>query len=146
MNTEKCPPHISETDCVILFDGVCKLCNAWSKFIIKFDQQKQFMLCSVQSPEGQSILAHFNMPTEHFDTMLYVEGSQCFDKSDAFLNIINKFGFPWRILYVFKLIPKGVRNWLYDRIALNRYTLFGKYESCMLPSKENEHRFLKGKR
>ena len=85
------------------------------------------------------------MPTEHFDTMLYVETNQCFDKSDAFLNIINKLPMPWRLLYIFKIIPKGIRNWLYDRIALNRYFLFGQYDSCMLPSPENENRFLKNK-
>jgi len=139
------PPNITENDSVILFDGVCKLCNAWSQFIIKFDTQQRFTLCSVQSPEGQAILKYFKMPTDHFDTMLYVEGNQCFDKSDAFLNVVNKLGLPWRLLYVFKIIPKGVRNWLYDRIALNRYSLFGKYDTCMLPNKEHSNRFLKSK-
>ena len=83
------------------------------------------------------------MPTGHFDTMLYVEGNQCFDKSDAFLNVIRKFGYPWRLLYVFKILPKCIRNWFYDRIALNRYSLFGKYDTCVVPSKENENRFIK---
>jgi len=142
MTVSKYPPYIGEDDCVILFDGVCKLCNSWSQFIIKFDKQQCFKLCSVQSPEGQSILKHFDMPTEHFDTMLYVEGNQCFDKSDAFLNVVNKLTLPWRLLYVFKVIPKTIRNWLYDRIALNRYTLFGKYSSCIIPTKEHENRFL----
>jgi predicted DCC family thiol-disulfide oxidoreductase YuxK len=145
MIVAKYPPNVDVNDCVILFDGICKLCNAWSKFIIKYDNLQRFKLCSVQSPEGQSILAHFNMPTDHFDTMLYVESNQYFDKSDAFLNVVNKLGFPWRILYVFKIIPTGIRNWLYDRIALNRYSLFGKYDSCMMPSKENDNRFLRSK-
>ena len=140
---KKYPPNVGVNDYVILFDGVCKLCNVWSQFVIKVDTQQRFKLCSVQSPEGQSILNHFEMPTDHFDTMLYVEGNQCFDKSDAFLNVINKLGLPWRLLYIFKIIPKGIRNWLYDRIALNRYNLFGKYDTCMLPNKENENRFLK---
>jgi len=146
MTIEKYPPNIDINDCVILFDGVCKLCNVWTQFIVKVDTQQRFKLCSVQSPEGQSILNHFKMPTDQFDTMLLVEGNQYFDKSDAFLNVVNKLGFPWRLLYVFKILPKGIRNWLYDRIALNRYYLFGQYDSCMLPSKENENRFLKGKK
>ena len=145
MTVEKYPPNVDVNDCVILFDGVCKLCNAWSKFIIKYDSRQRFKLCSVQSPEGQSILKHFNMPTDHFDTMLYVEGNQCFDKSDAFFNVVNKLGSPWRILYVFKIIPTGIRNWFYDRIALNRYTLFGKYDTCIIPSKEYGSRFLNNK-
>jgi predicted DCC family thiol-disulfide oxidoreductase YuxK len=145
MTIKKLPPHIDENDCVILFDGVCKLCNAWSRFIIKFDKQQRFKLCSVQSPEGQSIIAYFKMPTEHFDTMLYVEGNHVFDKSDAFLNVVNKLRMPWRLLYIFKILPKSIRNWIYDRIALNRYFLFGKYDSCILPNPENENRFLKNK-
>jgi predicted DCC family thiol-disulfide oxidoreductase YuxK len=145
MTIKKLPPSVAKNDRVILFDGVCKLCNAWSQFIIKYDKQQRFKLCSVQSPEGQSILHHFKMPTDHFDTMLYVEGNQFFEKSDAFLKVINKLGMPWRLLYIFKIIPKAIRNWLYDRIALNRYSLFGKYDSCMLPSTENESRFLKNK-
>jgi predicted DCC family thiol-disulfide oxidoreductase YuxK len=145
MTVENYPPNVEVNDCVILFDGVCKLCNAWCRFIIKYDNQKRFKLCSVQSPEGQKILEYFNMPTDHFDTMLYVEGKLSFDKSDAFLNIVNRLGYPWRILLVFKIIPKGIRNWLYDRIALNRYSLFGKYDSCLIPTKENDDRFLKNK-
>jgi len=143
--TQELPPNIGVDDCVILFDGVCKLCNAWSNFIIKYDTRQRFKLCSVQSPEGQSILAYFDMPTDHFDTMLYVEGNQCFDKSDAFLNVVYKLGFPWRMIYVFKFIPTKIRNWLYDRIALNRYSLFGKYDTCLMPNAENNNRFLKGK-
>ncbi|HBY88811.1 MAG TPA: thiol-disulfide oxidoreductase [Colwellia sp.] len=143
MEKLKYPPNVAENDCVILFDGVCKLCNVWTQFIVKVDTQQRFKLCSVQSPEGQSILTHFKMPTYHFDTMLYVEGNQVFAKSDAFLNVVKQLGLPWRLLYLFKILPKGIRNWLYDRIALNRYHLFGKYDTCMLPSEENEHRFLK---
>ena len=145
MTIEKYPPNVDVNDCVILFDGVCKLCNAWSQFIIKYDKRQCLKLCSVQSPEGQNILRYFKMPTDHFDTMLSVEGNQCFEKSDAFLNIINKLEFPWRLLCVFKILPKSIRNWFYDRIALNRYFLFGKYDTCMLPTKENENRFLKHK-
>ncbi|MEM5527343.1 thiol-disulfide oxidoreductase DCC family protein [Gammaproteobacteria bacterium AS21] len=145
MSVVKYPPNVGANDGVIVFDGVCKLCNAWSKFIIKYDKQQRFKLCSMQSTQGQSILKHFSLPTEHFDTMLYVQGNQLFDKSDAFLNIVKELGLPWRLFYVFKILPKSIRNWLYNRIALNRYLLFGKYESCMLPNKEDEHRFLKGK-
>lgn len=144
MTDIKYPPNVGEHDSVILFDGVCKLCNSWSLFIINVDVQQHFTLCSVQSPEGQSILTHFNMPTDHFDTMLLVQGNQYFEKSDAFLNVVAKLKFPWRVLSIFNILPKCIRNWFYDRIALNRYFLFGKYEMCILPNKENEQRFLKG--
>jgi predicted DCC family thiol-disulfide oxidoreductase YuxK len=141
----KYPPNVTESDCVILFDGICKFCNAWSKFIIKYDKQQLFKLCFVQSTEGQKILRHFNLQTERFDTMLYVEGYKSFDKSDAFFNIIYKLGLPWRLFYILKILPKRMRNWLYDRIAINRYYLFGKYDICTLPTTKNENRFLKNK-
>ena len=144
MTVVKYPPNVGENDCVILFDGVCKLCDFWTQFIVKVDTQQRFKLCSVQSPEGQSILNYFKIPTDHFDTMLLVEGKQCFEKSDAFLNTMRKLSYPWRLFTAFKILPKGIRNWLYDRIARNRYYLFGENDSCKLPSKENENRFLKG--
>lgn len=137
------PPNVSEGENVILFDGVCKLCHAWSKFIVRYDHKRAFKLCSVQSDEGQRILAYFDLPTRHFDTMLYVEGDAYYDKSDAFFKIVSKLGMPWRLLVVFRLLPKAFRNWAYDRIALNRYQLFGKYDSCLLPTSDHQDRFLK---
>ena len=138
----KLPPNVKENDRIILFDGVCKLCNAWSNFIIKNDTKHHFKLCSVQSLEGQKILNHFGFPTTYFETMLYIEGSQYYQKSDAFLNIIYIMGKPWSLAYVFKILPKVVRDCLYDRIALNRYFLFGKYNYCQLPSADHEQRYI----
>lgn len=142
MSTDKLPPNIGVSDKVILFDGVCKLCNAWSNFIIKHDRQRVFKLCSVQSKEGKQILLHFGLPSESYETMLYVEGNQSFQKSEAFFQIMTQLGYPWKIVYIFKVIPKPLRDWMYDRIALNRYSLFGKYDYCTLPSPDHEARFL----
>ncbi len=142
MNEAKLPPYVKASDNIILFDGVCKLCNAWSNFIIKHDRKRKFILCSVQSEQGQEILRYFGFPTEYYDTMLYVEGNQCFKQSGAFLRIVAKLDYPWKAASVFKLIPKAARDWLYDRIALNRYRLFGKYDYCSLPTADHEARFL----
>jgi predicted DCC family thiol-disulfide oxidoreductase YuxK len=139
------PPSIQENDRVILFDGVCTLCNFWSRFIIKYDKNHCFKLCSVQSVEGQKILAHFNFPIDRFETMLYVEGNQCYQKSDAFFNVCYVLGLPWSLPCVFRILPKGLRNWLYDRIALNRYTLFGKNDICRLPAADHENRYVSEK-
>jgi predicted DCC family thiol-disulfide oxidoreductase YuxK len=146
MNTAELPPNVGIEDKVILFDGVCKLCNAWSKFIIKYDKKHVFKLCSVQSEEGEKILLHFGFPTEFYETMLYVEGGQCFQQSDAFFRVMAKLGFPWKMVCVFWIIPKLIRNWMYDRIALNRYRLFGKYDYCVLPVPDHEDRFLTAKK
>ncbi len=136
------PPCMGKDDKVILFDGVCKLCNAWSRFIIKNDNQHIFKLSSVQSKEGQAILQHFSMPIDYFDTMLYVDGMEKYEKSDAFLEIMKQLNAPWRFFLILGIVPRPLRNWLYDRIALNRYKLFGKYDQCLLPAPDHESRFL----
>ena len=146
MSTDKLPPNVGVLDKVILFDGVCKLCNVWSNFILKYDSKQLFKLCSVQSEEGQEILLYFGLPTDSYETMLYVEGNQSFQKSDAFFQIMAELGYPWKGVCIFKIIPTPIRDWMYDRIALNRYRLFGKYDYCALPLPENEARFLNAKR
>lgn len=139
------PPFIAQDDCVILFDGVCKLCNAWSNFIIAHDAEKKFKLASVQSREGAAILSHFGYSEDVYETMLLVEGERCYEKSEAFFRVVNRLGYPWRLVIIFRVIPLSLRDWLYDRIALNRYSLFGKYQYCSLPTPDHDSRYLNGK-
>lgn len=136
------PPEVQPGDRIVLFDAVCKLCNGWSRFLIRFDKTRRFRLCSVQSPQGQQILRHFGYSTERFDTMLYVESGRCVEKSDAFFAIIGGLGFPWSGLMLFKLIPKRFRDPFYDTVAMNRYRWFGRYTQCVLPTADHLGRFL----
>jgi len=136
------PPNVNPDDQIIMFDGVCKLCNGWSRFIIRFDTHKKFKLCAVQSDEGQAILKWFGYPIDEFETMLLVKGNRVLEKSDSFLAIAGQLPFPWSMVRVFKLLPRSLRDWCYDRIALNRYKLFGKYELCILATADHEGRFL----
>lgn len=136
------PPYMSTNDRVILFDGVCKLCNAWSRFIIKYDTQNVFKLATVQSDEGQAILKHFNMPTDRFDTMLFVDGDKAYEKSIAFLNVMQLLPQPFKVVSVFRVFPRALRDWFYDRIALNRYKIFGRYDQCIMPTPDHGKRFL----
>lgn len=138
-------PYLKADDKVILFDGVCKLCNAWSNFIITHDRRYIFKLCSVQSVEGQAILSHYGLPTQSFETMLYIEGERIYTKSDAFIRIVSQLKYPWRAASLLQFIPSTVRDWLYDRIALNRYRLFGKYDFCVLPSPDHDRRYIRAK-
>ena len=140
----KVAPEIIQEDRIILFDGVCKLCNAWSKFIIRYDRSHVFKLCSVQSDEGKEILRFFGYPEDIYETMLLVEGGKSYQKSEAFFRVMKGLGWPWRAFAVFKILPSSVRDWMYDRIALNRYALFGKYDHCLLPAADHKERFLDG--
>ena len=136
------PSHITQNKKIVLFDGVCKLCNGWSRFLLTHDKQEIFKLCTVQSKEGQEILAYFSLPTDTFETMLYIENGVAYSKSNAFLKIIGQLSWPYKGLKIIYLMPKIIRDWLYDRIALNRYALFGKYDTCLMPLEIYLSRFI----
>lgn len=144
MNTsEETAPGVSPIDRVVLFDGVCKLCSVWAIFLIRFDHKRRFKLATVQSPEGQAILAWHGFPTDEYETMLLVEGPKIYTKSAAFFRVMFRLPFPWPLACVGWVIPFFIRDWLYDRIALNRYSLFGRYDSCVVPNPDHESRYLK---
>lgn len=138
------PVGIDKESKVVLFDGVCRLCSFWAKFLIRFDRDRIFKLATVQSKQGKEILNHCGLPTEYYETMVYVEDGKCFTRSTALLKILHQLPFPWPVLCVGWIFPIKIRDWLYDRVALNRYKLFGRYDSCMLPSRDHESRFLGG--
>lgn len=142
MSADNLPPFIQPGERLVLFDGVCKLCNAWVKFLIRHDRQRRLRLASVQSAQGQAILAWFGLPTERFESMAYVEGGELFVRSTAVLRIVAQLPWPWRAFALLRLCPRPLRDWCYDRIALNRYRLFGRYDSCLLPDPDHERRFL----
>jgi len=128
---------------IILFDGVCRLCSGWVFFVIHRDPKGQFKFASVQSPEGQALLRWLDLPTETYDTMVYIHCGQSYYRSTAFLKIVPAFGWQWRwFAKVAWLVPLPIRDWLYNRIALNRYGLFGKRRSCLLPTPDIQARFL----
>ncbi len=140
--THASAPPLMPADKLILFDGICKLCNAWCHFIIQHDKNHHFRLASVQSPAGQYLLKHFGYPTDVYETMLVIAEGRCLEKSDAFFYVMKTLGYPWRLLLIFKILPRAINDWLYDRIALNRYRLFGKYDYCRLPSADHDQRYL----
>ena len=142
VQTKCLPPGVSSDDCVVLFDGVCNLCNGWVRFLIARDRQARLRLASVQSDAGKAILAACGLPTDEYDTMLFLERGRAYIKSTAFLRVVRYFPWPWPLLSAGLLVPRPVRDWLYDRIALNRYALFGRQEVCMVPTPEIRKRFL----
>jgi len=136
------PPFLQPGDRVVLFDGVCKLCNGMVRFIISHDPHKRLKLASVQSPEGQALLEWFGLPTDHFNTMGFIENNRLSVRSEAMLGLAQYLDQPWPWLRVLRVVPRVIRDWAYDRVALNRYRLFGRYETCVLPDADHEGRFL----
>ncbi|NWC00027.1 thiol-disulfide oxidoreductase DCC family protein [Pseudomonas gingeri] len=136
-------PLLLPGETVVLFDGVCKLCNGWARFLIRHDRHQRVRLAAVQSPEGQALLAWAGMPVDQFETMAVIRDHRYWVRSDAFFEVVTQLPAIWRPLGLLRLCPERLRDWAYDRIALNRYRLFGQYDQCLLPTPDHERRFLK---
>jgi predicted DCC family thiol-disulfide oxidoreductase YuxK len=137
------PPLIAPSDTVVLFDGTCKLCNGWARFVIAHDQAHRIKLATVQSSQGQTLLAWAGLPTSNFNTIVLISGDEFFVRSAAMFEITARLPAPWRWLRIARVVPQKIRDWMYDKIAVNRYKLFGQYDSIHLPVADHEHRFLK---
>lgn len=128
---------------VILFDGVCNLCNDSVLKVIKYDVKNQFVFTSLQSDIGKEITEYLGVDTSKVDSIILYEPSVAYYiKSTAALKIMNDFGGIWKLTQLFWIFPESLRNLVYDYIAKNRYKWFGKKEACMLPSKEIQEKFL----
>lgn len=131
-----------ENKSIILFDGVCNLCNASVNFVIKHDKKAQFLFASFQSDAAKEILLQFNLENLNEDTVILVEGNKVYLKSTAALKIAKQLDGGFKVFYAFFIVPIFFRDWVYSYIAKNRYRWFGKRESCMIPSLELKNRFL----
>lgn len=128
---------------IILFDGVCNLCNSAVQFIIKHDKKDVFRFVPLQSDLGLDILKYIGIDFAKIDSIvLYEPGVAYYYKSDAALQIAKSLNGLYSFGIIFKIIPNGIRNQLYDYIARNRYNWYGKKESCMIPSPELKIKFL----
>ncbi len=127
---------------IILFDGVCNLCNASVQFIIKHDPKAHFRFAALQSPIGQRLLEQHALRPQTMETMVLIEGTSAFTKSDAALRIAKRLSGIYPALAVLFIIPRPIRDWGYDLIANNRYKWFGNRASCMVPTDDILDRFL----
>lgn len=127
---------------IVLFDGVCNLCNGAVQFIIKRDKEKKFRFASLQSESGQKFLNQYGLPTASFNSFVLIVGDRYFIKSTAVLNVLKELGGISKMFYAFIILPKPLRDFVYDLIAKSRYQLFGKNDSCMVPTPDLRQRFL----
>lgn len=127
---------------VILFDGVCNLCNQSVQFIIKRDSAGVFKFASLQGETGQLLLKEHGFPADDLNSFVLVENGLIYTKSTAALRVCGQLPGLWKILAVLRIVPAFLRDGVYEFVARNRYKWFGKTESCMLPRREWKQRFL----
>ena len=137
----------SETKAIVLYDGVCGLCNRAVQFLLKRDRHDRFQFASLQSDVAARVLQRHGMDPKSLDTVYAVlnygePNETLLAKGDAFLFFAKVIGGIWSVAQVGRIIPRPIRNWLYDLIARHRYQVFGKSESCMLPDPKQRHKFL----
>jgi predicted DCC family thiol-disulfide oxidoreductase YuxK len=139
---------MSESNPIILYDGVCGLCNRLVQFLLKHDQQGRLRFASLQSGFAERVLTRHGIDPKDLDTVQVVVDyerpeERVLGRSDAILRAGKELGMPWNVLAtISRVIPRALRDVVYRFVARNRYHVFGKYETCMLPDPNQRHRFL----
>jgi len=127
---------------VILFDGVCNLCNGSVRFALAHERGQVLRFASMQSPRGQELLRRYGLPLVEYESFAFVEDGVAYLRSEGFLRVVRHFRRPWQWLAVMRILPRALRDWIYDCIARNRFRLFGRRATCMVPTPEVRDRFL----
>ena len=127
---------------IILFDGVCNVCNGFVNFLILRDEKDQFQFGSLQSQKVKELLHQYHFDADDLSTVILIEHNKLYPQSTAVLKIFRQMSGAWPLMYAFIIIPKALRDFIYQIIARNRYTLFGRKNSCMVPAPEWKAKFV----
>lgn len=127
---------------ILLFDGVCNLCNRGVQFVIKRDRKKKFRYAALQGHAGQELLRRYQLPANDFNSFVLIENDKAYTRSTAALRVLKELGGGWKLFYALIVLPKFLRDGGYNWIARNRYKWFGKRNECMVPTPDLKARFL----
>jgi predicted DCC family thiol-disulfide oxidoreductase YuxK len=141
-NPRALPATVGRDDGVVLFDGLCQLCSGSVRFLLRRDRQARLRFAALQSPAGQTLLEWCRRPPADFDTLVFIERGRAYFKSTAVLRLARYLAWPWPLCSLALVVPECLRNWCYDRLARNRYWLFGRRSTCLVPSPDILQRFL----
>jgi predicted DCC family thiol-disulfide oxidoreductase YuxK len=137
------PQHLTASEnAIILFDGVCNLCSSSVQQVLKYDKAGYFHFASLQGETGQRLLQQHQLPLNAFNSFVLIENGIAFTRSTAALKVAKKLSGLYKILYPLIIVPRFIRDAMYDLVARNRYKWFGKKEACWLPKPEWKNRFL----
>ena len=127
---------------ILLFDGICNLCNASVQFILKRDTGEQFLFASLQSDAAKNILLQYNLKNYSLNSLVLIQDGKVFQKSTAVLMVCQKLDWPWKLFYIGRFLPKTMRDHLYDFVAKRRYQWFGKKDRCVMMMPKYKNRFI----
>jgi predicted DCC family thiol-disulfide oxidoreductase YuxK len=137
----------TETNPIVLYDGVCGLCNHLVQFILKRDDRDRFRFASLQSDFTREVLTRHGVDPDDLDTVYVIRqheqpNERLLARSDAILYMLEQLGGVWKLMSVGKVLPRVFRDAIYKIVARNRYRVFGKHESCMLPEPKHRAKFV----
>ena len=126
---------------IVLFDGVCNLCNTSVRFLLAYNRKENLHFAPLQSKFAKELLAKYNLPSSDLDTIVFIEKQKISTQSKAVFEVAEHLIYPWRAIEHFKYLPTSITDWFYKLISTNRYRWFGRKKECMLPKAEWKHRF-----
>lgn len=135
-------PSFPDDRPVIIFDGHCALCSGWARFILRRDRQARYRLLPAQTPLGRALYVHFGLDPRDYETNILIADGLAWFKSESSIRMAEGLGFPWSLAALFRIVPLGFRDPLYDWVARNRLRLFGRTDACYRSEPGREDRFL----
>lgn len=130
----------SENSLIILFDGQCNLCSRLVQFTIKRDLSRKFKFAALQSAVGKDLLNEFGLSANDFDSFVFVKGNRYFIRSTASLMLLKELGGIWKLFYIFMVVPRSLRDFIYYVVAKLRYKIFGRKDACIIPAEHFQAR------
>ena len=136
------PPSLDADHPLIVFDGACVLCSGFARVVVRLDRRGRFRFATAQSPLGEALFRRHGLRTDSYETNLVIIDGAAFTRLESLVAVMSELGWPWRAARLLLLLPRPLRNWLYERVARSRYALFGKKDSCEIPSAELRGRLI----
>ncbi len=127
---------------LIVFDGECVLCSGFFRFVVWADNHKKFQFCVAQSTFGEALYSHYELKPDDYDTNLVFINGRLFERFHAFFAAMKLLGWPYKAFAIFETLPNRLLDWMYYKIARNRYSIFGKHDTCLVPTPELKARFI----
>jgi len=140
--TDAAVPTFRDDHPIIIFDGKCVLCSRWARFVLRHDRRRRFRLLAAQTALGAALYEHYGLDPVSYETNILLEDGRAWFKSEGTIRMFEGLGLPWRLLAVARVVPRALRDRLYNVIARNRLRWFGTRETCFLPAPADADRFL----
>ncbi|WP_428427855.1 thiol-disulfide oxidoreductase DCC family protein [Pararhizobium sp.] len=135
-------PDFTDDHPIIVFDGECIFCSGWVNFVLRHDRQGRYRFITAQSPLGEALYRHYGLDSRNYETNILLDAGIAYLKSEGSFRMAAGLGFPWTLACVFRVIPRRIRDPLYEVVARNRYRIAGRRNNCFVPTPEHRARFL----